>query len=37
MEIPPHIFQQIENTPQALHSYLRLHIVDPGEGLIGKV
>jgi len=37
MEVPPHIFQQLDNTPQALQSYLRLHIVEPGEGLIGKV
>jgi len=37
MEVPPHILQQIENTPQALQSYLRLHPVQPGEGLVGKV
>jgi sigma-B regulation protein RsbU (phosphoserine phosphatase) len=37
MEVPPHILQQVENTPQALQSYLRLHTVEPGEGLIGKV
>ena len=35
MEVPPQIFQQ--NTPQAVQSYLRLHTVEPGEGLIGKV
>ncbi len=29
--------QQVENTPQALQSYLRLHIIEPGEGLVGKV
>jgi sigma-B regulation protein RsbU (phosphoserine phosphatase) len=37
MEVPPHILQQVENTPQALQSYLRLHTVQPGEGLVGKV
>jgi phosphoserine phosphatase RsbU/P len=34
-EVPPHLLQQ-EN-PQALHSYLRHHTVEPGEGLVGKV
>ena len=37
MEVPPHILQQTESTPQALQSYLRLHTVEPGEGLVGKV
>jgi sigma-B regulation protein RsbU (phosphoserine phosphatase) len=37
MEAPPHILQQVESTPLALQSYLRLHAVEPGEGLIGKV
>jgi sigma-B regulation protein RsbU (phosphoserine phosphatase) len=37
MEVPPHVLQQIESNPQALQSYLRLHTVEPGEGLVGKV
>ena len=37
LEIPAHILQQMESTPQALPSYLRLHPIEPGEGLVGKV
>lgn len=37
IEVPPHILQQMESTPQALQSYLRLHAVEPGEGIVGKV
>jgi len=37
MEVPPHVSQQLETTPQALQSYLRQHIVESGEGLVGKV
>ncbi|MGA3171746.1 MAG: GAF domain-containing SpoIIE family protein phosphatase [Chthoniobacteraceae bacterium] len=37
IEVPPHIMRQIENTPQGLQSYLRLHTVEPGESLVGKV
>ena len=37
IEVPSHILQQMESTPQALQSYLRLHAIDPGEGIIGKV
>jgi sigma-B regulation protein RsbU (phosphoserine phosphatase) len=37
MEVPPHILKQLEKNPQALPSYLRLHTVEPGEGLVGKV
>jgi sigma-B regulation protein RsbU (phosphoserine phosphatase) len=36
-EAPPQVRQQLESNPQALQSYLRLHVVEPGEGLIGKV
>ncbi len=36
VEVPPHILQQVEATPQALQSYLRLHAIEPGEGIIGK-
>src|SRR6202050_2160316 len=35
MEVPPQVLQQLENNPQALQSYLRLHIVEPGERLLG--
>ena len=37
IEVPQHILQQIESTPQALQSYLRLHSIEPGEGVIGTV
>jgi sigma-B regulation protein RsbU (phosphoserine phosphatase) len=37
MELPSHVLQQIENNPQALQSYLRLHTIEPGEGIVGKV
>jgi len=37
IELPPHILKQAETTPQALHSYFRLHAVESGEGLIGRV
>jgi phosphoserine phosphatase RsbU/P len=37
VEVPPHILQQAAATPVALESYLRLHSVLAGEGLIGKV
>lgn len=37
IEVPPHILQQVESTPQALQSYLRLHAVEPDEGIIGAV
>jgi len=36
IEIPPHILAQVDSTPQALQSYLRLHSVQPGEGLVGE-
>jgi sigma-B regulation protein RsbU (phosphoserine phosphatase) len=37
IEVPQNILQQIESTPQALQSYLRLHSIEPGEGVIGTV
>jgi sigma-B regulation protein RsbU (phosphoserine phosphatase) len=37
LEAPPHVLQQLEKTPQALQSYLRMHPVESGEGLVGKV
>jgi sigma-B regulation protein RsbU (phosphoserine phosphatase) len=37
IEVPPHVLQQVEKNPQAIHGYLRLHTVEPGEGLVGKV
>jgi sigma-B regulation protein RsbU (phosphoserine phosphatase) len=37
LEVPPHVLEQAATTPVALESYLRLHPVRPGEGLIGEV
>ena len=37
VDVPPNILQQAAATPIALESYLRLHSVAPGEGLIGRV
>lgn len=37
VEVPRHILQQAESTPIALQSYLRLHAIEPGDGLIGSV
>jgi sigma-B regulation protein RsbU (phosphoserine phosphatase) len=37
MEVPPQVLQRLINNPQALHSYLLLHAIEPGEGLVGKV
>ena len=36
IEIPAHILQQTAMTPVALESYLRLHTVAAGEGLLGR-
>ncbi len=35
--IPKHILQQAESTPQAIESYVRLHAIEPGEGILGEV
>ena len=37
VDVPPDILQQAAATPIALESYLRLHSIAPGEGLIGRV
>ena len=37
IEIPAHILEQVALTPQALQSYIRLHSIAPGEGIIGSV
>ncbi len=37
VDVPPHILQQAAATPVALESYLRLHSVASGEGLLGQV
>jgi sigma-B regulation protein RsbU (phosphoserine phosphatase) len=37
IEVPAHILQQVALTPQALQSYIRLHSIAPGEGVIGSV
>jgi len=37
VNIPPHILEQSETTPVALESFIRLHAVRPGDGLVGKV
>ncbi|MFL6541087.1 MAG: PP2C family protein-serine/threonine phosphatase [Chthoniobacterales bacterium] len=36
VDVPPHILQQAASTPVALESYLRMHAVDVGEGIIGR-
>ncbi|MEA3188473.1 MAG: hypothetical protein QOD99_2303 [Chthoniobacter sp.] len=36
IEVPLHILQQAEGTPHAIQSYVRLHAIDSGEGLIGR-
>ena len=35
--VPPDILQEAAATPTALESYLRLHSIVPGEGVIGRV
>ena len=37
VEVPPHILQQSAATPIALESFLRLHSLMTGEGLLGRV
>jgi len=36
VEVPPHILQQAASTPVALESFLRLHTIPMGEGVIGR-
>src|SRR5213592_1956933 len=37
IDVPTHILQQAASNPAALESYLRLHAIAPGEGIIGRV
>jgi phosphoserine phosphatase RsbU/P len=37
VDVPPHILEQAASTPVALESYLRLHSVALGDGVIGRV
>ncbi len=37
VDVPPNILQQAASAPIALESFLRLHTIGPGEGLIGRV
>ena len=37
VDVPPHILQQAAISPVALESYLRLHAVAVGEGVLGRV
>src|SRR4029077_6248526 len=37
VDVPAHILQQAAATPVALESFLRLHSIVPGEGLLGRV
>src|SRR6266487_3367194 len=37
VDVPPNILQQAAAAPIALESFLRLHTISPGQGLIGRV
>src|SRR5213596_301603 len=37
VDVPPHILQQAAASPVALESYLRLHSVALGDGVIGRI
>jgi sigma-B regulation protein RsbU (phosphoserine phosphatase) len=37
IDVPTHILQQAASNSTALESYLRLHAIPPGEGIIGRV
>src|ERR1700745_3035405 len=37
VDVPAHVLQQAASNPTALESYLRLHAIPPGEGIIGRV
>src|ERR1700736_4402625 len=37
VDVPPHILQQAPATPVALESFLRLHKVGSGEGVLGRI
>jgi sigma-B regulation protein RsbU (phosphoserine phosphatase) len=37
VDVPPHILQQAAGTPVALEDFLRVHNVENGEGVLGRV
>ena len=37
VDVPPHILQQAAASPSALESFLRLHTIGNGEGLLGRI
>src|SRR6202049_3712456 len=37
VEVPADVLQKAATTPSALESYLRLHTIPPGEGIVGRV
>src|SRR6266480_2916293 len=37
VDVPPHVLQQAAGTPGALESFLRIHNIGSGEGLLGRV
>ena len=37
VEVPADVLQKAATTPAALESYLRLHTIPPGEGIVGRV
>jgi phosphoserine phosphatase RsbU/P len=37
VDVPPHILQQAAGNPSALESFLRLHYIGNGEGILGRV
>jgi len=37
VDVPPHILQQAASDQAALESYIRLHAIPPGQGIIGRV
>src|SRR5438270_7080284 len=37
VDVPAHILQQAAATPVSLESFLSLHKINPGEGLLGRV
>src|SRR3954470_6186692 len=36
INVPTHILQQAASTPLALETYIRMHTVPPGDGIIGR-
>src|SRR5256886_12116015 len=37
VDVPPHVLQQAAGTPGTLESFIRIHNIGSGEGLIGRV